>query len=346
MIVYGLTLYFAFILLKTMVTKKRIETSEKTSKSDYYSETDDHYIFEKGLRIGFTATVQDSIVELYKDNGYFWYYIAANYYDGYNYHALNLSECNPSDIEEFVKYNQTFKFWCLNETENLFLRSNRFSSNYQSIKFNMKLIECDKCPNKTEVINRPDFQIRIYHFVINPYIDFSDINTPLKTSLEDKYLGYVVGPYALRQTMYIRKNSYTLYDSYLFSPPAEGEFYSLNHLQSDLLIMIDDDSYTLTIALDNEMVSYERRVYGLFDVISDIGGFYGIIKALTVLFMSNFTSKLYNFYTVNKFNKMMSHYVSFKTSKKYESRSDGNRSLNLRKTQHIYKDKSVEDDQI
>lgn len=164
----------------------------------------------------------------------------------------------------------------------------------------------------SDVLSRPDFDMKIFHYVINPYIDYNDINTPLKTSLEDKYEGYVLGAYTMNQKMYIRRNTYTLYDSYLFSQPIEGEFYSLNRLESQLSSISKNNAYTLTITLDNEVVNYERRVYSLFDLISDIGGFYGIIKALTVLFMNEFTTKIYNYYTVNKFNNIMRKYTNAK----------------------------------
>lgn len=155
------------------------------------------------------------------------------------------------------------------------------------------------------MLSRPDFEVSIYQFVINPYIDYNDINHPLKTSLEGGYVGNVLGSFTMQQTMYIRKNKYTLYDSYLFADPIEGEFYSLTRLDSKLSAISNSNIYTLTIALDSEVVSFERRVYSLFDLISDIGGFYGIIKALTVLIMNGFTTKIYNFYSVNKFNSMM-----------------------------------------
>lgn len=59
---------------------------------------------------------------------------------------------------------------------------------------------------------------------------------------------------------------------------------------------------TINIVLDNQIITHERRVYNFFDVISDVGGVYEVIRTSILVLMSMYTNKLYNFYTVNHIN--------------------------------------------
>lgn len=54
--------------------------------------------------------------------------------------------------------------------------------------------------------------------------------------------------------------------------------------------------------MDYQIVNHERRVYNFFDMVSDIGGVYEVIKTLMLIIMSTYTSKMYHFYTVNNIN--------------------------------------------
>lgn len=60
---------------------------------------------------------------------------------------------------------------------------------------------------------------------------------------------------------------------------------------------------TAVFKLDNKITHYERRVYGLYQLIGDIGGINQIILALFSILISIYTNKLYEFIAVSEFYK-------------------------------------------
>lgn len=63
----------------------------------------------------------------------------------------------------------------------------------------------------------------------------------------------------------------------------------------------DGEIGQILIYLDNQVVHYERRVYNLYDLIGDIGGIYQIVISVFVFALNQYTEKLFNFYSVNRF---------------------------------------------
>lgn len=88
----------------------------------------------------------------------------------------------------------------------------------------------------------------------------------------------------------------------MISDPTSGEFYSVASGDSQYGPPFQGFVGGIIVKLDYQIVNHERRVYNFFDMISDIGGVYEVIKTVILIFMSSYTSKMYNFYTVNNIN--------------------------------------------
>lgn len=99
-----------------------------------------------------------------------------------------------------------------------------------------------------------------------------------------------------------RNNLYSFSDNFLISEPTTGEFYTISAEKTNYGVYNSEKLGTINILLDNQIITHERRVYNFFDVISDVGGIYEVIKTCILVFMGMYTNKLYNFYTVNHIN--------------------------------------------
>lgn len=88
----------------------------------------------------------------------------------------------------------------------------------------------------------------------------------------------------------------------MISEPTTGEFYTISSEKTNYAMYNTEKLGTINIVLDNQIITHERRVYNFFDVISDVGGVYEVIRTSILVLMSMYTNKLYNFYTVNHIN--------------------------------------------
>jgi hypothetical protein len=121
-------------------------------------------------------------------------------------------------------------------------------------------------------------------YIINKYYDFNDIENPLKTYVDDTIYEEVDLYLTKRKHIFIRENRVTEYNSiWPWASPKEYKFYSMSKSSSMVMDAIEENSSVLTqfeISMDSQIDIYERRVFNLLDIFSELGGIYEIIKIL------------------------------------------------------------------
>jgi phosphoketolase len=119
-------------------------------------------------------------------------------------------------------------------------------------------------------------------YIINKYYDFSDVENHLKTYVDDTLFEEADLYLTKRRNIFIRENRVTEYNSiWPWASPKEYKFYSVSKVTNVVVNAVEEESNILTqfeISMDNQIDIYERRVYTLLDIFSDLGGIYEIIK--------------------------------------------------------------------
>jgi hypothetical protein len=116
--------------------------------------------------------------------------------------------------------------------------------------------------------------------VANKYIDFNDIETPIKYQYDARYYVSISDLLNTYLVLTVAINEYTLYDNIFWGDiiSGSGEFYRVDYSSHAVIERQNPSSYLLRIdiRISNQINQYERRVYPLYSLISNIGGFYGI----------------------------------------------------------------------
>lgn len=105
--------------------------------------------------------------------------------------------------------------------------------------------------------------------------------------------------------IYIRENRVSQYDSiWPWVSPTEYSFYSVSNVRRTVANLTEDyDQVTLVeylIAMDSQIDIYERRVYTILDVFSDIGGIFEIFHLAGLLLVVPFNKKAFKIWIVNE----------------------------------------------
>lgn len=104
--------------------------------------------------------------------------------------------------------------------------------------------------------------------------------------------------------IYLKKNTYSIDNSYGFSNPHIGTFYSVENYYSDF--QKNDTSYIFNSAefwLDSKTTHYEVSVYSFLDVVSTIGGIYEIVTVLLYLLFNYISNKIFQYYSIINLSK-------------------------------------------
>lgn len=148
-----------------------------------------------------------------------------------------------------------------------------------------------------------------------PYIDFNEIETPVKYTFVDKYYSYINTNLYSHYDIFLQKNEYALFDSYFTSNSKSDSFYSISHEKISYGPYYDGWIGDTRFYLDNSIHYYERKVYNLYDMISDIGGINQVVITFCMVIMNIYTNRIYDFFTAQEF-------FNFKLNKSEQSRDE------------------------
>lgn len=192
LIAYGIISYVVWTLSLILLNKTKINTSQTTTYFDITNDIEDHLVLTNGLKIAFGYTyTHESIKQSYT--------FAGAVLNKYSY-VKNEEEIVPLEMDVWsfksfagstVTIDYSFDIMWFKFPENISLKGNYFSD----IKYTLELTYGIKdCGNQTQckaVANLENMSSYMWLYVITPYVDFNDINEPIKYSYIDKYYSYV-----------------------------------------------------------------------------------------------------------------------------------------------------------
>lgn len=164
------------------------------------------------------------------------------------------------------------------------LYGNFFSNRASTLVIFFDFFRCNYCPSTEEVLTASDYQIYLQLYVSTPYVDFGDIEHPIKQS----------------------------FDSYFFSDQENsGEFYTISNSQTSQAPYSKDGMAVLMLSLDNEVIHYERSVYNFFEMIGDVGGSFEFIKTICFMLIGGYTNKMYYYFSLNQMQNLRNNEKSY-----------------------------------
>lgn len=113
----------------------------------------------------------------------------------------------------------------------------------------------------------------------NQFFDGGDYEQPIKTSFQNEFSYHFISGYIVEKHLKVRLNKVIDYNNrwYEFSP-KEYTFFSVESVHD--AFQMDDgsgDLMRLRVILDPRYQMIERRVYTIYDMLGQVGGFFGII---------------------------------------------------------------------
>ena len=127
-------------------------------------------------------------------------------------------------------------------------------------------------------------------YPINHYFDFNDFNEPVKGFIDDTFF-YPIQPFFCKQSLIYIRQSFTDLKDQFFSF-ANGVNKTLYSIQREKNVVGNNDSYigftyvSVQFRLDFYQDTYSRQVYGIMDLVGDVGG----VQTILVVFGGYLTS--------------------------------------------------------
>lgn len=178
--------YIIYTLTLMLVNKRKIETSTNTVYLDLYNDAEDHHVFKDGLRIGF-------LLRSDKYQPYITFSVFQNRVVNNSQTEFTYLEYEVWTAQNFTNLNESYpgnlSFYCLTHPEDVILRGNAISDNSATFFIMYDWKNCSNWPTSDEILNDPGSLV-FYMYVYTPYVDYKDIDHPIKFSLDSRYFSY------------------------------------------------------------------------------------------------------------------------------------------------------------
>lgn len=144
--------------------------------------------------------------------------------------------------------------------------------------------------------------IQLITFYQIPYLDFNELDDPLKLKVEIDYTQINLNSYVSRLTK-IALHEYKIENSYLFYPPKTGIFYDAksSEIRSYTFTNFTHDGWLgeFKMYFTPTKTSYQVIMYNIYDLIGQLGGIYGMIFEIFGILAFYVARKTYEYSLVN-----------------------------------------------
>ena len=158
---------------------------------------------------------------------------------------------------------------------------------------------------------------------LSSYFDFSDINNPVKSVIQEKISSVVSVDTPLHYNSLLRLSNYELNDDIFgISGSKSGKFFTFGNFDYMYTSKVDDNFFlTLEVKIDNQIDSYKRSLYSFTNLISQVGGSYGLLKGVFDLVLVPIMRRMINHYILKHINEPTERYSKHRQLilKKYDN---------------------------
>ena len=232
---------------------------------------------------------------------------------------LELEECDEYNFSPDSKILTRLEgYYWLKNTTNFKLSGNSISEFYQTLE--ILLLPCFNFSGwkfNNEVANLL-VRTKFSTVIASSYIDFNDIEDPIKTLYHFDY-HYILNEFYQELSYLIRPNEYTLDDSiYDISNPKKGKFFTAERqkISSDFY-KPGELSFKVILSLNTEYDEYYRSVLSLYEVFGLVGGIYEIIYLIFKLIVPLVSNRIFEYDLIKRFSNMTEDFktINFNNSK-------------------------------
>lgn len=173
---------------------------------------------------------------------------------------------------------------------------------------------------------------------LSSYFDFSDINNPVKSVIQEKISSVVSVDTPLHYNSLIRLSNYEVNDDIFgLSGSKTGKFFTFGNFDYVYKAKVNDNYFlTLEVKIDNQIDSYKRSLFSLTNLVSQVGGSYGLIKGVFDLILVPIMRKMIKHYILMHINEPTERYAKHRQLilKKYDNSKSGSQ-LEDESNEHI-----------
>eukprot|EP00347_Sterkiella_histriomuscorum_P023442 403334623 len=208
--------------------------------------------------------------------------------------------------------NQYFRFWdqrkvnlyginnfnCVKQKD-LYIQGNYYSKEFQYVEIRVRRCKYEdpkqKCASKAIVDSFFDSNQLNIAF-INSYFDFNNYTQPIQNFIDDALYFLLDSNMRKNANLYVQTNKALLKDQILTFTEEEIQFTSVNDYREyfDDLGADDNTMAALFIRMDKAFDIYERKIYGVSDLLGDIGGFKESLIMIGLFCVGFFQDRLLN----------------------------------------------------
>ena len=140
---------------------------------------------------------------------------------------------------------------------------------------------------------------------MNEYFDSSNRQDPVKRLITDQYQGFFNPKMFNMYKLFVERNTYEI-EGGLFHSQKNGKLYSVVKERAHITELFEDKVnkvfLNFEISLDQKITHFRSTSYGIVDVIGTLGGAFGIISWLLMLFYGSIREGVYLFSVINHLN--------------------------------------------
>jgi len=303
--------FYIIYLLEILFTQDYAQESTTTKVTDLYNTDEVHEIGDAGFAFAFAYTGDNA--EFLLDSQYFTLRIIQNkFFRDENNDITNITEdlgaqlCG--DNFPYNKQNELDRlsiatFFCP-VNYGYSLTSNQYSDYHENIE--IRLERCSTGCVSSVLINSFIQDGSFELVTVNSYFDFKDYSDPVKQYLQQGDLSYLIQDFAQLIDITIQENNAETFDSIFFNvSPEEERFYSVGERRYKVAPESSINAiFRIRFTLDDAVITHERTVFTILDMIGQIGGVYGLLFLLGQVifgyisekyFLRSVISKLFHF---------------------------------------------------
>lgn len=244
-----------------------------------------------------------------------------------SFRLIPIFPCNSNDFDlKIYNVHQTFLKQCLcpQNASDIFIKGDTTSQDYTYLAAYVYKNDCNGWLNLNDFYYQLSYAELITFYQV-PYLDFNDLNDPLKFKAEVDFTHLDLSAYTSRVTK-ISLNEYEVENSYLFYPPKTGIFYNI---KSSDIGSLTYKEYTSTgwlgeikLYFTPTKTSYQVNMYNIYDLIAQLGGIYGMIFEIFGILAFYVARKTYEYSLVNWMNNVESDIADSMTINKKSAASE------------------------
>lgn len=270
-----------------MLSKTRITINVNESLTDYYYDIPEKYILDGNMMFAFGISANTNTTKAFNEIKFNITQNELLYNETAGKNTLtqtikNLSTCESYlfDPTIYEAYQKDFvKYTCLPSKRDIYVKGSVNAYEYSYVTIDVYKDMCADCYSLSDFLSKVNYLTFIL-FVQTPYVDFQDVDHPIKIKGEFRYMNFNLDSMN-GMTVAVSEDIYDVEDSYFFPNTNKGKFFSVYSYSSATFTNRQKTAAgvlgSIMIKFQTSQKEYNVKIYNFYDLIAQIGGIYEIL---------------------------------------------------------------------